>query len=458
MRLPYKLLLAAPALFFLYFYGLTRVGMIGPDEPRYAAIGREMARSGDWVTPRLWGEVWFEKPALLYWLVAAGNVAGFGADLAPRAPVAAVSLLFLLFFFFQMRREFGERAAWFATGILATSAGWLAFSHVGVTDLPLAACFSAAILLALRWVRCGGRRGLAFAGVFLGFAVLAKGLVPLVLALPLVWVGRRRWPDLLILGGACLAVAAPWYLLCWVQNGEVFVHEFFWRHHFGRFFSTELQHVQPWWFYFPVVLGFLFPWTPLLWGLRGVDWRDQRVQLLLFTLVFGFVFFSVSTNKLPGYVLPLIPCVAALLGIQFAAFRMNRWLIPASAALLCLTPVVAATLPEALALGLSRADIAGYSSPMTLVLLACAAACAWLVSRGRTHTAFGITVALAALAILHLKWDMYPRLDRTASARTLWSADTQCIDNVHRAIRYGLNYYAGRELPDCTSGRNKSGF
>ena len=78
-----------------YLYGLGTVGLLGPDEPRYAAIGREMVVSGDWVTPRLWGEPWFEKPALLYWLTAAQK-AGLGDDLSPRVPVAVMSLAYLL--------------------------------------------------------------------------------------------------------------------------------------------------------------------------------------------------------------------------------------------------------------------------------------------------------------------------------------------------------------------------
>jgi 4-amino-4-deoxy-L-arabinose transferase-like glycosyltransferase len=111
----------------LYFNGLTATGLLGPDEPRYAAIGREMARSGDWVTPRLWGEPWFEKPALLYWMDALGYRAGLDPDLAPRMGVALAGTAFLVFFYLLLKREFGEQAAFFATLILGTSPGWMAY-------------------------------------------------------------------------------------------------------------------------------------------------------------------------------------------------------------------------------------------------------------------------------------------------------------------------------------------
>ncbi|HMD50384.1 MAG TPA: glycosyltransferase family 39 protein, partial [Bryobacteraceae bacterium] len=133
-------------LFFLYFFGLTRTGLIGPDEARYAAIGRAMAATGDWITPRLWGQPWFEKPALLYWMTAAGFKLGLGPELAPRLPVALASVAFLTYFFVVLRREFGDRAAWYASAILATSAGWLVYSHVAITDLPMSAAFAAAML------------------------------------------------------------------------------------------------------------------------------------------------------------------------------------------------------------------------------------------------------------------------------------------------------------------------
>ena len=74
-----KAALVAVLLYFLLFFALTGSGLLGPDEPRYASIGREMARSGDWITPRLWGEPWFEKPVLLYWMTGAAFKAGLGA-------------------------------------------------------------------------------------------------------------------------------------------------------------------------------------------------------------------------------------------------------------------------------------------------------------------------------------------------------------------------------------------
>src|ERR1700691_412746 len=113
-RIPRAWWLAIPLLAILYFCGLSSSGMLGPDEPRYASISREMARSGDWITPRLWGEPWFEKPALLYWMAAAALRLGLNEDLAPRLPVALVSVAFLLFFYWILRHEFGDPAAAYA--------------------------------------------------------------------------------------------------------------------------------------------------------------------------------------------------------------------------------------------------------------------------------------------------------------------------------------------------------
>src|SRR5579872_103615 len=177
---PWRLLvLAVPLMYLLYFFGLASIGLVGPDEPRYAAISQEMARSGDWVTPRLWGQPWFEKPALLYWMEATAFRAGLNAEMAPRLPVALLSVAFLIFFYWILAREFGAVIARFSTVILATSAGWLAMSHIGVTDLPMSAAFAAAMLLSLGWLERGERNRLPLTAALFGLAVLAKGFLPL---------------------------------------------------------------------------------------------------------------------------------------------------------------------------------------------------------------------------------------------------------------------------------------
>ncbi len=421
------------------------VGLLGPDEPRYASIGREMAASGDFVTPRLWGEPWFEKPALLYWVVAAGYRAGLGTDVAPRLPIAVLSCLFLCAYYLLLRRLLDDRAALFATAILATSAAWLAFSHVAVTDLPLAVCFSAAVLTALQ----PGRRPLLAAGVLLGLAMLAKGLVPVVLSAPLLWFLRRRWRGLLVFYSAALLTAAPWYAAVTMRNGASFWNEFLWKHHFDRFATEALQHQQPFWFYVPVMAGALFPWTPLLALIRWKGLPHAGVnRVLLAMAAFGFLFFSASTNKLPGYLLPLLPLVCAVMGDAAASARRASAALASSAVLLIAIPLIADILPPALDAGLSRAPV-DLRHLLPALPLAALAFAAWRLPRAAAIAAVAGAVALGAA---YLKTKTYPVLDERVSARGLWRAaegKNACVGEIHRAWRYGLNFYSVTPLPDC---------
>lgn len=451
--MPARVLAVVFAAYVLYFHGLADTGLLGPDEPRYASVGREMARSGDWITPRLWGEPWFEKPALLYWLTAAAFKVGLGNGLAPRLPVALVSLAFLAFYWRALRRRFGPQPAWFATAILGTSAAWLAYSYVGVTDLPMTAAFAAAMLVALDWVEKGDRRMLPLSAALLGVAVLGKGLVPLVLAFPLVLMGRRRIFDWLHpwTAGAFLAAAAPWYLLCWMRNGEPFIRTFFLEHQLGRFASEALQHVQPFWFYAPVLVAGMLPWSPLMALLFNRSlYRDRSRAFLLLWVAFGFLFFSASTNKLPGYLLPLLPALAALMGLAIAEGRHARVAIAASMAMLALIPVAAQVLPQALAGGLSRSDPPSFS---WLWLAPVAAALAvWRIRPAAR--AMAAASACAVLGILYLKLMAFPALEGSVSARPVWGEvvsrrDRVCVGEMHRAWRYGLNYYSVTPLPAC---------
>lgn len=447
---------AIPLALFLYLYRLDTTGMLGPDEPRYASIAREMARSGDWVTPRLWGEPWFEKPALLYWIAGAGFRLGLGPDLSPRLPVALLAVIFLCFYWWILQREFGCRIAWFSSIILGTSAAWVFFSQVGVTDLPMSAMFSAAMLLALPWIARGDTRFLPIAAALLGLAALAKGLVPIALAAPLVLRGRGV-RDLLRVRvlAPFLAVALPWYLLCYLKNGDPFLEEFFIRHHLQRLTSDVIAHTQPWWYYLPVLLGLLLPWTPLVPLLaRRANLQDPRRRFLMAWVVFGLVLFSVSVNKLAGYVLPLVPATAVLLAIGLNEVKNARAWLAACAALLIVFPIAIPAAPAAVANGLSRATMPPFHWTWLAPLAAVAAA--WLLDgRGRRAAAL-LTVALGAGAgVMFLKSSTAPELDRTYSARRLWReiqphASTVCVDNINRSWRYGLNYYSVSPLPECS--------
>lgn len=443
--------------YFLYFFALTAAGLIGPDEPRYAAIGRQMARSGDWITPVLWGKPWFEKPPLLYWMTAAGHLAGLDADLAPRLPVVVLSLGFLGLFWRIAREEFGPEAALYSVAILATSAGWVAFSQLALPDLPLAATFGLAMLFGLRWFSTNRRGHLLAAWFLLGLAVLAKGLVPLVLASPLIWLLRSRLRAFFHPAGVVifLLTAAPWYVLCAARHGTEFLGEFFWRHHLERFAGGDIHHPRPWWFYLPVLPAAMFPWTPCLIGLfQRKGFGDPRRGFLAAWVLFGLLFFSASVNKLPGYLLPLLPALALLAGIGLAERRDARWLIAASTALLVVVPVVAGTLPQALAAGLSRAPVQGWSWPFAgaIVLLACGV---WLLeSAARRRAAVLVAVVAATGAVVFLKVKALPQVDRWASARQLWRQvaarrEAVCVETLHRNWKYSLDYYTGNPLPCC---------
>ncbi len=435
------LLLVAAGLFLLYFFGLTRTGLIGPDEPRYAAIGRAMAATGDWVTPRLWGAPWFEKPALLYWMMAAGFKAGLGAELAPRLPVAIASVAFLVYFFVVLRREFGHSAAWYSATILATSAGWLAYSHVAITDLPMSAALAAAMLGLFREPAPSRSRFLS--GALLGIAMLAKGLVPLVLFIPALWFLRHRVRNLALVFAAAALVAAPWYVLVTMRNGAPFLEEFFWKHHFGRFLNSALQHGQPFWFYVPVLLMGFFPWTPLLALLFSARlFEDRRAQFLLAWFAWGFIFFSASRNKLPGYLLPVLPPLAALIGIALSEGVRVRILLAACGLLPCLTPALATMLPQALESGISHTSF-HLAWPWVVAGLAVATSCV-IANRG---LAVAIVAVLTTVSVAGLVWRVYPELDRQLSGRGATSMT--CLPPTNRSQRYSIDYYAGRDLPDC---------
>jgi len=459
------------ALAFLYLTNLGGVGFLGPDEPRYASIGREMARSGDWITPRLDGEPWFEKPPLLYWTTAAGNWFGLSDEWAARLPIALIGFGFLLFFYRALEREFSRRVAITATAILGTSAGWASLSFVAVTDLPMSAFLNAAMLIALFGPQALGARSTGgresrytaqgyLAGFLLGIAVLAKAFVPIVLIVPVFLIARGKRLQMI---AACVLTAAPWHILCYLRNGDAFWNVYFWEHQVGRFFSTDLGHAQPFWYYLPVLLAGLFPWTPLvllIGGRRALD--DERVRFLLVFLCFGFLFFSASTNKLPAYILPLLPALSIVVASALEKAKSAAGWLVACSLLLAAVPVIAAVLPDALLVGLTDVQWqVGIGWPL-LIPIATAIAAWWLTrddadqewSDRRRWGALVVATA-AVISVTYLKSTAFPVMDERVSVRAFWLAHPEarnaCVGNLKRDAVYGLNYYTERPMLECFS-------
>ena len=465
-RIPRALWLVLPLAYLLYFFHLAAVGLIGPDEPRYAAISRTMASSGDLVTPRLLGEPWFEKPPLLYWMEAVFFRAGFGAEIAPRLPVALLAVTFLGFFWWILRREFGGRPAAFATAILGTSAAWIVSSQIATTDLPLAATYSAAMLLALPWVRRRDPALLPWVGALLGLSVLAKGPVALVLACPILipWKG----PFATVLGRNILTflsprvvvpflvLTVPWYALCIWANGAAFLTEFFWKQNVERFVSSTAvgNHGQPFWYFGPILLALLLPWTPLLLlTFRRAPYADTRRLFLLAWALLCLVFFSSAANKLPSYILPMIPAAAALMGIALAEVRNAAPWLAACAVLLIAFPVATPLLPAAVSTGLTHAPAPHFH--WTWLLPLAAAALTWAIEQRGHRLAAILTIVIGAtIGTVFMKRAEARDLDGVASARALRSQigprqETVCVDWVPRGMEYSIDYYFVPPLPKC---------
>ncbi|MCY4186958.1 MAG: phospholipid carrier-dependent glycosyltransferase [Bryobacterales bacterium] len=448
----------------LYLLPIPERGLVGPDEPRYASIARKMAETGDWITPRLWGGAWFEKPAMLFWMGAVGYSAGLEAY--TRVPVALLSLGFLAFFFWRVREHFDSETAITATCLLATSAGWIAYSDAGVFDAPLTVFTSGAMLCLLPWARSGvpDRPGEAAAfGALLGCGVLSKGLVALLVAAsaatPVLFRQPRALLELLrprALGMFALT-CLPWYAACYWANGRPFVEEFIIRHHFERFVSASLQHVQPWWFYVPVLAAFLLPWTPLALALRWETLAGGPCRRFLACWALGpLLLFSASVNKLPAYILPALPPLAILLAIQWKA-KPNRPLLFASGATLLLAPLAGALLPPALADGIRRAwaglDPASMAGAAVAGLAAFGLASIAALRASRQRSIPAVCV-IAALALAALKFQAFPSISVQAGTREFVAGEPTrlqdaCLGDVRRHAAYGIRHYSRDSVPSC---------
>jgi 4-amino-4-deoxy-L-arabinose transferase-like glycosyltransferase len=325
--------LAASAITF--FFGLGRLGFLGPDEPRYAEVAREMFTSGDYISTRLCGCLWFEKPVLLYWMSAASYHLFGVNELAARLPTALASLATVALLYFALCRLALPRLALAASLVLATSGIFVAYARVATPDMLLTAAMTAALLAALLSTSASGRARSIYwmlSGLFMGLGMLAKGLVGIVLVLAILAVyfavtGRLRsvrWRDCMVGLVVFLVIAGTWYVPITMLHGWSFIEEFFVRHHFQRYTTNEFGHPQPIYFFLVVALAGTSPWLffmiPAAARLRslkeGADILDSLLTLAWVWVAVPLLFFSFSESKLPGYILPIFPALAVIIGAE----------------------------------------------------------------------------------------------------------------------------------------------
>lgn len=336
---PYAVILILTASAFAFIFGLGRLGFLGPDEPRYAEVAREMFASGDYISTRLCGCLWFEKPVLLYWLSAISYRFLGVNELAARLPSALTAIATVALLFFALRRLALHRVAVCGSLVLATSGIFIAYARVAAPDMILTAAMTAALLTGFLATKSRGRARLAntvLAFSFTALGVLAKGLVGIVLVLAILsiylLITRRvsavRWRDLLIGLTAFVAVAGTWYIPVIERHRWAFIEEFFIRHHFQRFTSNEFGHPQPIYFFLIVAIAGTSPWTffliPAIARIRAlrprIDERDSLLALAWLWVAVPLMFFSLSESKLPGYILPISPALAVIIGVELERF------------------------------------------------------------------------------------------------------------------------------------------
>jgi 4-amino-4-deoxy-L-arabinose transferase-like glycosyltransferase len=389
-----------PALFLLslclltFFLGLGRPAVADADEAFYAEAAREMLERGDWLTPYYNYEHRWQKPVLYYWLTAVTyvvlGVGEWGARLW-----SALSGVGLVFATYAAGRRLTQHddVGWLAGAIAATCFGYMALARMALPDLPLAFFITVTIASALegRW---------AIAGVAAGLGFLVKGplavVLPAIVFAPVWWRERATFAvrprDLAAAAALFAIVGLPWYVAMTAAHGTPYLESFFVGDNLERFATARFNEPRSPFFFVPVLLGGLLPWTPYAlvtaWRpvreiaarrivMTGTEWR------LLLWAAMPFLFFSISIGKQPRYILPVLPPVAILLARAILARLDGAWrgerralrdLRLATLATAALVAAIAVLLVRARALFITAIPALTWAA--VVVLAGCAAALA----------------------------------------------------------------------------------
>jgi 4-amino-4-deoxy-L-arabinose transferase-like glycosyltransferase len=409
-----------------FFLGLGRQAITDSDEAFYADAAREMVEGNDWLTPHFNYEERWQKPILYYWFTAAAFAGTGPTEFMARFGSALSGVGLVLLTWSAARRLLADPlGAWLAGAIAATCYGYFAMARAALPDLPLAFFITATIWAALRTTDPAEklpRSWAAIAGLAAGLGFLTKGplgvVIPAIVLIPIWWRERTRVvirPVDALIAFVLFAISGlPWYVVMWAVHGTPYLQSFFVADNLERFATTRYNDLRAVWYYVPILVGGLVPWTIYAlvppWRvvrdliqrrrmLTGVEWR-----LVIWTLA-PLLLFTASVGKQPRYILPVLPPIAMMVGAGIA----NR--------------IVAASRERAARLELTIA---------TLGTAAMFAATATLLYRARilfvsaypalTWTGIGVVIVAAlvlAITAVRRSWSALPLLMPVSAALLL---------------------------------------
>lgn len=320
----------------LFLYGSWQLPFMGPDEPRYSQVARQMFETGDYIVPRLGNNAWFEKPVLLYWLISIFYSFMGVHEFAARVP-SALSALGIVWLICDLVTRASSRRAGILSGlVLGTTAFFISFAHAAAFDMLVTFCVTAALYGFISFEWQPARKiylWVFYSATALG--VLAKGLVsPVVIGLAIgsYLIVSKKWRSIrnyqpfygLLITAAVVSI---WLLPITLIYGIRFWDEFFYQHHFVRYTTTHFHRSEGYFFYLPILLVGMYPWsTAILMGKSSNVTRRYRIlrRICWCWFLTSFLFFSLSRTKLPGYILPSIPPFAVLTGMSLMEFLRRK--------------------------------------------------------------------------------------------------------------------------------------
>ena len=311
---------------YLFFFHSGRMALTDPDETFYAQAAKEMIQKGEWLTPMLYGKPQFEKPILFYWLLEA-SYKTFGInEFAARFPSGLFGFLGLAAIYLLGRLLFNNRVGVFSAIALATNLEYLMLANACVTDMAL----STLMLLGVLFFFYGQIRKKDYFYVLssaaFAFAALTKGPIGILLPCFIIFVYLlltkdsallKKLKPILLSSVVFVLIALPWYIVMYKLHANSFLDEFFGFHNITRFLTPEHKIGSGIYYNIPIVFGGFFPWSAFLpfgfWQMFKSKERRASLFILLWFFII-FIFFSVSSTKLPTYIFPSFISLALIVG------------------------------------------------------------------------------------------------------------------------------------------------